>query len=79
MYGRTGVLPMLERLRARGFTLASLTNGNAEVARIPALDALFEHSVTAEGAGAAKPASPPFLDLLRRCGVTPDQARAVYP
>ena len=64
-----GVLPLLRRLRERGFTLVSNTNGNADVSRIPELAALFEFSVTAESAGAAKPAAAPFLAVLEHCGV----------
>jgi 2-haloalkanoic acid dehalogenase type II len=63
------VIPALDRLRSR-FRLLSLSNGNADLARI-GLAGYFEHSLGAREAGAAKPDPRIFQALLARAGLSP--------
>ena len=65
------VRPALERL-ARRYTLASLSNGNADV-RLIGLDDMFSFSLNAIEAGAAKPEPPMFELACRRLGARPEQ------
>lgn len=65
-------IPLLERL-ATGFVLASITNGNADVAVTP-LGKYFTHQVTAAQVGAMKPAPEPFLRAIELAGVQPHEA-----
>lgn len=62
----------LDRLR-QAYTLASVTNGNADVHRTP-LRTHFHFALTAAGVGVAKPAPDMFLRALERAGVKPRQA-----
>jgi putative hydrolase of the HAD superfamily len=62
------VLPVLQRLR-RHCRLVSITNGNAEVHETPLRD-LFDHSLTAAEAGAAKPAPALFERAMAWAGAT---------
>lgn len=65
------VRPVLERL-ARRYTLASLSNGNADVGLI-GLDDVFTFSLSAIDVGAAKP-EPLMFDIARcRLAVRPEQ------
>jgi putative hydrolase of the HAD superfamily len=61
----------LRRLRAR-FRLMSLSNGNADLGAI-GLASLFEHSIGAREAGAAKPDRRIFEALLERAGLGPEE------
>jgi FMN hydrolase / 5-amino-6-(5-phospho-D-ribitylamino)uracil phosphatase len=63
------VRPALERLRVR-YTLASLSNGNADLARI-GLAALFALSLNARQIGAAKPHPRCFEHLARELRLLP--------
>ncbi len=63
------VVPALERLRAAGYALASLTNGNADVHRL-GLGHLFDFALSAEGVGAAKPDPRLFEAACEAAGVT---------
>jgi 2-haloalkanoic acid dehalogenase type II len=65
------VRPTLERL-ARRYTLASLSNGNADL-RLIGLDDLFAFSLNAIVIGAAKPEPPMFEEARRRLEARPDQ------
>ena len=65
------VRPTLERL-ARRYTLASLSNGNADL-RLIGLDDLFAFSLNAIEVGAAKPEPPMFEEARRRLEARPDQ------
>ncbi len=65
------VRPTLERLAQR-YTLASLSNGNADL-RLIGLDDLFSVSLNAVEVGAAKPEPPMFEELCRLLRVRPDQ------
>ncbi|MBL8258486.1 MAG: HAD-IA family hydrolase [Candidatus Competibacteraceae bacterium] len=65
------VRPALERL-ARRYTLASLSNGNADV-RLIGLDDVFSFSLNAIEAGAAKPEPPMFELACRRLEARPEQ------
>lgn len=65
------VRPALERL-ARRYTLASLSNGNADV-RLIGLDDVFSFSLNAIEAGAAKPEALMFDLACRRLGARPEQ------
>ncbi len=65
------VRPALERL-ARRYTLASLSNGNADV-RLIGLDDVFTFSLNAIEAGAAKPEPPMFELACRRLAARPEQ------
>jgi len=59
-----GVVARLKELRDAGFTLVSLTNGNCDLSHTPELHELFEHQLTAEGVGAAKPDPEPFYKVI---------------
>jgi len=61
----------LRRLRTR-FRLMSLSNGNADLGVI-GLASLFEHSIGAREAGAAKPDRRIFEALLERAGLGPQE------
>ena len=63
------VAPALARLRQR-YRLASLSNGNADLARI-GLDAAFTVSLNARQIGAAKPHRRCFERLARELGLAP--------
>ena len=65
------VRPTLERL-ARRYTLASLSNGNADL-RLIGLDDLFSVSLNAIEVGAAKPEPPMFEEICRLLGTQPNQ------
>lgn len=65
------VRPTLERL-ARRYTLASLSNGNADL-RLIGLDDLFRFSLNAIQIGAAKPDPPMFEAVCRLLGTRPDR------
>lgn len=63
--------PVLERLAQR-YTLASLSNGNADV-RLIGLDDVFTFSLNAIEVGVAKPEPLIFATACRRLGAQPDQ------
>ena len=65
------VRPTLERL-ARRYTLASLSNGNADVGLI-GLDDVFSFSLNAIGVGVAKPEPLMFEEACRLLRARPDQ------
>lgn len=65
------VRPTLERLGQR-YTLASLSNGNADL-RLIGLDDLFSLSLNAIEVGAAKPEPLMFQEICRLLRVSPDQ------
>lgn len=65
------VRPALERL-AKRYTLASLSNGNADVRRI-GLDDVFSFSLNAIDAGAAKPDPRLFRMACSQLGARPEQ------
>jgi putative hydrolase of the HAD superfamily len=65
------VIPALEALRSQ-FILIALTNGNASLTEI-GIDHLFDHFITAAGAGAAKPARKIFDVAVAAAGVTAAQ------
>ena len=65
------VLPALERL-ARRYTLAALTNGNADIDKV-GLGGLFDFAINAVDAGAAKPEPAMFEAACRRLGLAPSQ------
>lgn len=65
------VRPVLTRLAQR-YTLASLSNGNADV-RLIGLDDVFTFSLNAVDAGAAKPERQMFELACHRLGVAPAQ------
>jgi len=50
-----GALETLHELHSRGFQLGAVTDGNADVFRIPELRGLFDFAVTAGQVGCAKP------------------------
>jgi HAD superfamily hydrolase (TIGR01549 family) len=63
------VLPALARLAAR-WPLVALSNGNADVRRVPGLGPFFHASVSAGDLGVAKPAPEAFAEACRRAGAT---------
>ena len=63
------VAPALARLRQR-YALASLSNGNADLARI-GIDSLFAVTLNARQVGAAKPHRRCFDELAARLGLPP--------
>jgi putative hydrolase of the HAD superfamily len=64
-------IPALQRLAAR-WPLASLTNGNADLART-SVQAHFAHHVCARDVGAAKPDPRIFLAAAAQLGVAPHE------
>jgi len=64
------VLPALARLAAR-WPLVALSNGNADVRRIPALAPFFHAAVSAREMGLGKPAPEAFAEACRRAGALP--------
>lgn len=67
-----GTLEALEAL-SRRYTLAALSNGNADIQRL-GLDHLFAFHLNAEGVGAPKPQPAMFEAALQRAGLGPEQA-----
>ena len=63
------VEPALRTLRAAGYCLGTLTNGNADVQRL-GLGHLFDFSLTAASVGKAKPHPRMFEEACRRAQVT---------
>jgi len=63
------VAPALERLRSR-YVLASFSNGNADLARIP-IGTHFALSLNAERVGVAKPHPESFGAVARALGMPP--------
>ena len=68
-----GVVPALAALRARGLRLATISNGNADPARVHSLAGLVEVHVSAAEAKAAKPHAAPFALLASKLGLKPQQ------
>jgi putative hydrolase of the HAD superfamily len=64
-------IPALERLAAR-FPLVSLSNGNADLARI-GLDRFFHFSISSRAFGKAKPAAEIFHAACAGLGLPPDE------
>ena len=62
------VVPAIQRLRAAGYLLGSLTNGNADVQRL-GLGHLFDFSLTAATVGKAKPHPRMFQAACRHARV----------
>jgi 2-haloacid dehalogenase len=71
----------LGRLRDAGLRLATLTNSTAEVGeaqlRHAGLRDLFEQALSADEAGALKPAAAPYRMAAERLGVSTEQVRLV--
>ena len=67
-----GALDVLETLSG-AYTLASLTNGNADFARL-GLDRYFSFGFCAADVGASKPDTAMFERAMARAGVTPGEA-----
>lgn len=64
------VLPALARLAAR-WPVVALTNGNADVHRVPGLGQHFHAALSARDLGLAKPAPAVFAAACRRAGAAP--------
>ncbi|MES2714959.1 MAG: HAD-IA family hydrolase [Pseudomonadota bacterium] len=64
------VLPALARLAAR-WPIVALTNGNADVQRVPGLGQFFRASLSARDLGLAKPAPAVFAAACQRAGALP--------
>ncbi len=64
------VLPALARLAAR-WPVVALTNGNADVHRVPGLGQHFHATLSAGALGLAKPAPAVFAAACRRAGAAP--------
>ena len=64
------VLPALERLAAR-WPIVALSNGNADVNRVPGLGRWFHAAVSARDLGVGKPAPVIFAEACRRAGADP--------
>ena len=67
-----GALDVLETLSG-SYTLASLTNGNADFARL-GLDRYFSFGYSARDVGASKPHTAMFERAMRHAGVAPGEA-----
>jgi FMN hydrolase / 5-amino-6-(5-phospho-D-ribitylamino)uracil phosphatase len=68
----TGTNETLERLRAAGYRLGVMTNGNADLAEYGVVD-VFEFVVRAEDVGYAKPDQRFFKTAQERAGLDPQQ------
>jgi HAD superfamily hydrolase (TIGR01549 family) len=68
-----GVVSALNELRSRGYRLATISNGNANVKLIPELADIVEVHVSAIEAGFAKPHTAPFLLLAQKMHVLPNE------
>jgi putative hydrolase of the HAD superfamily len=64
------VLPALDRLAGR-WPVVALTNGNADVQRVPGLGRHFRAAVSARELGLAKPAAAAYLAACARAGADP--------
>jgi len=64
------VLPALARLAAR-WPIVALTNGNADVNRVPGLGQYFHAALSARALGLAKPAPAAFAAACQRAGALP--------
>ena len=64
------VLPALERLAAR-WPIVALSNGNADVQRVPGLGRFFQAALSAHELGLAKPTPAAFLQACRRVAAEP--------
>jgi putative hydrolase of the HAD superfamily len=64
------VLPALARLAAR-WPLVALSNGNADVRRVPGLAPFFHAALSARDLGFGKPAPEAFAEACRRAGAAP--------
>jgi putative hydrolase of the HAD superfamily len=64
------VLPALGRLAAR-WPIVALSNGNADVQRVPGLGRHFHATLSARELGLAKPAAAAFMQACRRAGAEP--------
>lgn len=64
------VLPALARLAAR-WPVVALTNGNADVHRVPGLGRHFHAALSARDLGLAKPAAAVFAAACQRAGAAP--------
>ena len=64
------VLSALARLAAR-WPLVALSNGNADVRRMPGLAPFFHAAVSARDVGLGKPAPEAFAEACRRAGAMP--------
>ena len=64
------VLPALARLAAR-WPIVALTNGNADVHRVPGLGRHFHGALSARDLGLAKPAAAVFAAACQRAGAAP--------
>ena len=64
------VLPALARLAAR-WPLVALSNGNADVRRVPGLAPFFHAALSARELGVGKPAPEAFAEACRRAGASP--------
>ena len=64
------VLPALARLAAR-WPIVALTNGNADVNRVPGLGRFFHAALSASALGLAKPAPAVFAAACQRVGALP--------
>jgi len=64
------VLPALARLAAR-WPIVALTNGNADVHRVPGLGRHFHAALSARDLGLAKPAPAVFAAACQRAGAAP--------
>ena len=67
------VLPALERL-ARGHRIVALTNGNADVRRVPGLAPFFHAALSAQSLGVGKPDAAAFHAACQAAGCAPHQA-----
>jgi len=68
-----GVVGMLERLRRQypKLRLGAVTDGNADVRRIPKLAQMFDFSIRAEEVGCAKPDPAVFAAAIKASGIHP--------
>jgi len=65
-----GVVERLLELKKAGFKMVSLTNGNCDISKVPSFAEtnIFDHLISAESAGAAKPNPEPFRKVIELAG-----------
>lgn len=66
-----GVEPLLQQLH-RHYRLGVLTNGNADIRRLP-IGKYFDFAFSAEQLNASKPAADLFLAAARHCAINPSE------
>mmetsp|Transcript_8975 Transcript_8975/g.16173 ORF Transcript_8975/g.16173 Transcript_8975/m.16173 type:complete len:278 (-) Transcript_8975:45-878(-) len=68
-----GAVDALKRLKQRGLLIGTLTDGNADAAKVPGLGEVLDFTVNAVEAGAPKPEPPAFALCQSKAGCQPSE------